>query len=184
MRCCRCFSFAILLTVLAAMPAGAQEMGFYPVEDLGILDPGSLEVDVNLEGAGIQIALGAMHDQDQRLRDLVSELSRVRVQVGSAKGLDPDLVFDRIDQAKADLEAHGWNRMIQVEEGSSKVYLFSMDAGGGMIAGLTALIHEGAEEVVVVNIAGNIDPVILGSILANAKNLDLSGFVSSDSNDG
>lgn len=184
MRFSRFLISAVLLTVFAAAPVAAQGIGAYPVEELGLIDPDKLDVDINLEGAGIQIALGAMQDQDPRLIDLVSGLTRVRVQVGKAAQLDPSLVIDRINDAKAQLEAKGWMRMIQVEDDSERVYIYSMDSGAGRIAGITALVHEGAEEVVVVNIAGDLDPILLGSMLANMGEMDLSGFMLPKPEDG
>jgi hypothetical protein len=177
MRFSRFVVSAVLLTVFAASPVAAQGTGAYPVEELGLLDPDNLEVDINLEGTAIQIAVGAMQDQDPRLVDLVSGLTRVRVQVGRAAKLDPSLAIQRINDAKAQLEAKGWNRMVQVEEGSESIYIYSMDSGGGRIAGITALVQEGAEEAVVVNIAGDLDPILLGSMLANMGEMDLSGFM-------
>jgi len=173
-----------LLALCAAAPSAAQGIGVYPVEELGLLESDNLEVDINLEGTAIQIAIGAMQDQDPRLIDLVSGLTRVRVQVGEASKLDPGVFIDRINDAKAQLEAKGWIRMIQVEEDTERIYLYSIDSGNGMIAGITALVHEGTEEVVVVNIAGEIDPILLGSMLAGMGEMDFSGFMPPGSDDG
>lgn len=184
MRFSRIFISALLLTAAAAAPAAAQGLGVYPVEELGLLDPDSLVVDINLEGVAIQIAVGAMQDQDPRLVELVSGLTRVRVQVGPAAKVDPALFIDRINDAKAQIEAKGWMRLIQVEEDTERIYLFSLDSGNGRIAGITALVHEGTTEVVVVNIAGDLDPILLGRMLANMGDMDFSGFMSSESDDG
>lgn len=168
---------AILLFGLAAATAGAQDAGRYPVEDLGLLDPTDIDVDINLEGASLQIAAGALQDQDPKLLELVSGLSRVRLQVGSIDHLDPSAVLDRIATAKQQLEARGWIRIIQVEEGNERTYVYSMDSPEGRIAGLTALVADGDEEGVVVNIAGDIDPVLLGSVMARMGDLDLSAIM-------
>lgn len=183
MRSTKLFIPAVLICCLFAVPVAAQGLGYYPVEDLGILDPGSLEVDVNLEGSTIQIAVGAMQDQDPRIRDLVSNLTRVRVQVGPAAGLDPDLISDRIAGATAQLESQGWVRIISVEDGDEMVYVYSIDGSDGMIAGLTALVSDGADEVVVANIAGSIDPVLLGSVMSKVGELDFDDFMVMDSDD-
>ena len=61
---------AVLLLALAVGPALARERGYYPVEDLGIIDPGNLEVDVNLEQSTLLIAVGAMQEQDPKLMEL------------------------------------------------------------------------------------------------------------------
>jgi len=183
MRFTKFFIPAILLCCFATIPVEAQGLGYYPVEELGILDPGNLEVDINLEGSTLQIAAGAMQDQDPRIKELVTGLSRVRVQVGHAEGLDPAMVADRIAGAADQLESQGWTRIISVEDGSEKVYVYSIDGSDGTIAGLTALVSDGGEEVVVANIAGNIDPVLLGSAISNMHNMDLSQFIPADSDE-
>jgi len=89
--------------------------GYFPIEELGILDPGQLEVDVNLEGAMLQLAAGAMEEEeeDAALVDLVTNLKRVRVQVGSIEKADPGAVASRIDDAVSRLEASGWDRIVR-----------------------------------------------------------------------
>ena len=183
MRFTKIFIPTVVLCFFIAIPVAAQGLGYYPVEELGILDPGALEVDINLEGTTLQIAAGAMQDQDPQLRKLVSNLTRVRVQVGSAQGLDGGLVSQRIDDAVAQLEAKGWARIISVEDGGEKVYVYSIDVGDGTIAGLTALVNAGDEEIVVANIVGSIDPVLLGSAMSKMHTMDLSQFMPSDADD-
>lgn len=115
---------------------------------------------------------GAMQDQDPRLRDLVSNLSRVRVQIGTAEGIAPELIADRIAEAVTQLESRGWVRIISVENGDEMVYVHSIDGGDGTIAGLTALVSDGGDEVVVANLAGSIDPILLGSVMSKVGELD------------
>ena len=174
---------AFVLFVLVTGPAAGQGLGYFPVEELGIVDPANLEVDINLEGSTLQIAAGAMQDQDPRVRDLVSNLTRVRVQVGSSEGRDPIIVAERIAAAAAQLEAQGWSRIISVEDDGDKVYVYSIDRGDGTIAGLTALVGSEDEEVVVANIAGSIDPVLLGAAMSRMHTMDLSQFIPADGDD-
>ena len=53
-----------------------------------------------------------------------------------------------------------------------RVYLYAVESAG-KIAGLTAFANEGGEEVVVVNIVGDIDPQTLGRLLANLNDFDI-----------
>ena len=177
------FKPACLMAVLfslATVGVAAQGLGFYPVEELGILEKGNLDVDVNLEGSSLLIAAGAMEDQDPRLKELVSSLTRVRVQVGSVEGIDPAVVADRIAGAVIQLESQGWTRVVRVENGFEQVYVYSMDGGNGTIAGLTALVNDGGDEAVVANIAGAIDPVLLGSMMTRLGDIDFDKFMPDD----
>jgi len=171
-------SIAIALCTVAAMPLFAQTPGVYAVEDLGLVDPNALEVDVNLEGTTLQIAAGAMQDQDPRLVELVTNLSRVRVMVGKASDLIPAEAKERIDGAVAQLESRGWSRIMRIADGNELVNIYSLDGGDGNIAGLTAFVSGEGDEAVVVNIAGSIDPVLLGSVLGRLGQLDLDELMS------
>ena len=173
---------ALLLLSTTVIPAAAQsDLGYFPVEGLGVLDQEDLEVDVNLHGSTLLIAAGALEAQDPRLKELVSSLTRVRVQVGNAERLDPQIVADRIAGAVAQLEAQGWVRIASVDSDGEKIYIYSIDGSDGNVAGLTALVSEGTEEVVVANLAGSIDPVLLGTMISHLGELDFDPFRASDS---
>lgn len=175
---------ALLVLSTTVIPASAQsDLGYFPVEELGILDQEDLEVDVNLQGSTLLIAAGALEDQDPRLKELVSSLTRVRVQVGNSERLDPQIVADRIAGAVSQLEAHGWVRIASVESDGEQIYVYSIDGSDGNVAGLTALVSDGAEEVVVANLAGSIDPVLLGTMISHLGEMDFDQFMSSDSSD-
>ena len=68
------------------------QSGYYPIEEMGIFADGDLEVDVDLSGAMLQVAAGAMENQDESLAELVANLERVRVQVGSPSRLGASAV--------------------------------------------------------------------------------------------
>jgi len=177
-------SLALSLIAVAVIPAAAQDtIGVYYVEDLGILDPADLEVDINLEGSTLKIAAGAMQDQDPRLQELVSSLTRVRVQVGNVEGTNRQVVADRFSDAVAQLEAQGWVAVMRVVTEGEQIYVFSIDGSDGNIAGLTALVNDGEEEAVVANLAGTIDPVLLGSMISHLGEMDFDQFMLGTSDD-
>jgi hypothetical protein len=151
--------------------ASAQS-GYYPIEEMGIFAEGDIEVDVDLSGAMLRVAAGAMENQDESLAELVANLERVRVQVGAPSGVDAATVAQKMAAAQATLGGAGWQKILSVEEDSEQVYLYALERAGN-IAGLTAFVNEGGEEVVVVNIVGDINPETLGRLLANMKDFDL-----------
>ena len=165
---------SVLIVVLVGF-GGAQasaQSGFYPIEEMGIFAPGDLEVDVDLSGAMLQVAAAAMENQDPSIVEFVSNLERVRVQVGVPSTVDAAAVAQKMGDAHATLGGAGWQTILSVEEGSEQVYLYAIESAGN-IAGLTALVNEGGEEVVVVNIVGDIDPQTLGRLLAHLGDLDI-----------
>jgi len=164
----------VMLAVFVGF-GGAQasaQSGYYPIEEMGIFADGDLEVDVDLSGAMLRVAAGAMENQDERLAELVANLERVRVQVGAPSGVDAATVAQTMAAAQATLVGAGWQKILSVEEESEQVYLYALESGGN-IAGLTAFVNEGGEEVVVVNIVGDINPETLGRMLVHMDDFDL-----------
>ena len=57
------------------------------------------------------------------------------------------------------------------------MYLFGIESGGS-INGLTVLVSDGGEEIVVANLVGTIDPVVLGRMLATIDKMpDFEGLL-------
>jgi len=173
----------VLMAVFAAPAAGQSRLGVFAVEDLGIVDPDHLEIDIDLEGTTLQIAAGAMEDQDPRLMELVSNLTRVRVQAGNVEAADRRIVADRVVAAAAELQRTGWRQLIRVENADESIFIFSVDGPDGTIAGLTALVSDGGKEAVVANLAGSIDPVLLGSVMGRLGDMDFDQIITAVSDD-
>ena len=135
------------------------------------------EVDNNIEGMMLEVAAGAMEQESPDLAEMVSQLERVRVQVGAPEGADAAAVTASFNAAVSRLETSGWKRILSVEEDEEQVYIFAREMEG-TIAGLTVLVNDSAEEIVVVNIVGNIDPRVLGRLIANMDEMpDLDQFM-------
>jgi hypothetical protein len=166
----------VLLAGTAAAQTGAAHPGYYPIEEMGIFAKGDLEVDVDVSGAMLQVAAGAMEEQEESIAELVANLDRVRVQVGAPSGVDAAAVADKMSGASAKLAGAGWNKIFSVEEGDEQVYLWALEQGGNIV-GLTAFVNEGAKEVVVINVAGNIDPRTLGRMLSHLHDFDIEALM-------
>jgi len=167
----------IALSGLAAAQAGAGHPGYFPIEEMGVFAEGDLEVDINLEGAMLEVAAGAMDQESPDLAEMVSQLERVRVQVGAPEGVDEAAVTANFDDAVSRLEASDWKRIVSVEEEDEQVYIYAREIEGA-IAGLTVLVNDSGEEIVVVNIVGNIDPRVLGRLIATMDEMpDLEQFM-------
>ena len=101
---------------------------------------------------------------------LVTGLERVRLQVGSPKTADPAAIAASFESAVSTMEGKGWKRILSVVDEEERVLLFARE-DGGTIAGLTLLVSDGGEELVLVNVVGAIDPVLLGRVIAKADQL-------------
>ncbi len=173
---------AVLVVALAGTAAaqgGDSHPGSYPIEDMGLLKASELEVNIDLAGPVLEVAAGALREEgeDADLSQLVSQLERVRVQVGPAESSQLERVAASFDEAIHAMESAGWKRFLAVADGEDRVYLFALQRGE-LITGLTALVHEDGDEIVLANVAGAIDPTVLGRVLAKIGDLpNLSRFV-------
>ena len=159
-----------------SMAAQGAEPGYYPIEEMGVFEPGELEVDIDLQGAMLQVAAGAMQQEgaeglDADLAELVQSLNRVRVQVGEPEAADPSSVSDRIVRAVDELVSTGWHQILKVEEDDELVVFFALESGG-RIQGLTGMVSEEGDEVVLINLVGDVDPVLLGRCLSKMHRFD------------
>lgn len=166
---------AVMLMTGASVFAqvGADHPGYFAIEEMGILAQDDLEVDVDLQGAMLQVAAGAIAEDesdDTDLSALVASLERVRVQVGSPQRVDTSALEFSFQDAIAKLESAGWYRILRVVEDEEQVHLYARE-GEGRIVGLTVLVNDGGDEVVLVNIVGDIDPVVLGRALSDMDKL-------------
>lgn len=169
----------VLMTAGAAAQSASEHPGYFPIESMGLVDAGALDVNIDLEGPMLQVAAGAMQEEGEsaELTGLVSQLERVRVQVGPLRAADASAAAASIAAAASRMESEGWKRILSVVESDEQVYLFARQSGE-LISGLTVIVNDGGDEVVLVNVAGAIDPVLLGRLLANLDDLpDFSSYV-------
>jgi hypothetical protein len=161
--------------LLAASPGLAQSVGslpgYFAIEELGVFAGGELEVDIDLRGAMAKLISAAAASEDPGFSAAMDKIHRIRVQVGSVADRDPSGVRAVIDGAVTRLEGAGWYRMITVRDEGESVNVLALE-GGGLLRGLSVLVHDGDDEVVLVNIAGDMDPELIGSLISNIDQLD------------
>jgi hypothetical protein len=154
----------------AVAQVGRSHPGYYPIEEMSVLAPDEIEVSVDLQGAMLQLAAGALQqdDQDPDIAALVSKLERVRVLVGEPEVQDTAGIAARFDDAIAKMVSSGWGKILSVEQDEDERVVLLARESEDTIVGLTVLVSDGGEEVVLVNIVGTIDPELLGRVVAKA----------------
>ena len=55
----------LLMCGSAMAQVDSSHPGYFPIEEMGILAKDDLEVDINLEGAMLQVAAGAMQEEGE-----------------------------------------------------------------------------------------------------------------------
>jgi hypothetical protein len=176
MRRAQAVTVVAITMCLCSVAAEGADRGYYPIEEMGVFEPGELEVDIDLQGAMLQVAAGAMQNEDAEgfdadMAQLVQSLHRLRVQVGEPESADPSAVGERILGAVDNLTATGWHQILKVEEDDELVVFFALESGG-RINGLTGMVSDGGEEVVLINLVGDVDPVLLGRCLSKMDRFD------------
>jgi Domain of unknown function (DUF4252) len=164
-----------LLFLLPALLAAADEEtalknhpGYFPLEELGILDEEQLTLEVNLHAPMLKLVAAATRKGDPDFSQLVEGLQAVRVRIASLAGLDPGKV--RADAARAGrwLKERGWQTIVRTRDGDDQIHIYLREIDGGIV-GLAILAFE-EDEATAINIAGPIDLTKLGSL---ARKLDI-----------
>jgi hypothetical protein len=165
---------AVALLAVASI-AGAQAVeglpGYVDLEQLGLFAGGEVEVDIDLRGSMAKIVAAATSEEDPEFSAAMEKIQRIRVQVGSAGELDATAVRSAIDAATKRLEQSGWYRMVSVRDEEESVHVLALE-NSGVLQGLTAFVQDGSGEVVLVNIAGEMSPEMIGSLVSNIDHLE------------
>ena len=128
-------------------------------------------MNINLAGAMLQALASSAEGGDSDLAQLVREVTRVRVLVGPVRAGESAALAATLRTAVDRLESEGWNRLVSIREGGSEeVAVLSLE-GGGLIRGLTVLVLDG-DEAVLVNLVGEMRPEAMGRLLGSLDSLD------------
>jgi len=166
----------VALLIAAAALASAQtpverEPGYVGVESLGLLDPGSVEVNINLTGAMLQALASSSQRSDTDLATLLQDVQRVRVLSGPVPAGDVAALVAKLHAAVVRLESEGWIRLVSIhEKDDEEVAVLSLESGS-LIHGIAVLVLDG-DEAVVVNVVGSMRPEVLGRLLGSLDSLD------------
>lgn len=164
-----------VVLVAAAAIAGAQAVeslpGYVDLEQLDVFAGGQVEVDIDLRGSMAKIVAAATAEEDPEFSAAMEKIQRIRVQVGSAGDRDAAAVRSAIDTVTKRLEQSGWYRMVSVRDDEESVHILALE-NAGVIRGLTAFVQDGSGEVVLVNIAGEMSPEMIGSLVSNIDHLE------------
>jgi len=157
----------VLLLTLAA----------FMLSSCGITAPRSNEGFANLDSPGISdtdrtmsLSLGrttlrfaaSFLDDDPETQALLRRLDGVRIRIYEVNG-NTDRIAQNFDRMGTRLANDGWQPVMLVREEGELVQMFSKSSSRGM-QGLT-IVSADDEEVVVVNVMGNIQPEYFGDLM-------------------
>ncbi|MEE8526845.1 MAG: DUF4252 domain-containing protein [Thermoanaerobaculia bacterium] len=146
-----------------------EHPGYFPLEELGILDAEKLTLEVNLHAPMLKLVAAATRGADPDFSQLVEGLEAVRVRIAPLADLDPEKVRANIARAGRWLRERGWQTIVRTQDGDEQIHIY-LRQEGNEILGLAILALDEGGEATVINIAGPIDLSKLGSL---AQKLDI-----------
>jgi len=133
--------------------------GFVDFRKMDISGGKEPKVEVNLKGSLLGLAARIASDEEPELSSTLMSLEGIRVEVYDAEDRSPDTYSQKLAETAKSLETKGWETIVRVNDKGDQVYIAvkADNADGSKIVGLVVLAAEEDDEIVLVNIVGNID---------------------------
>jgi hypothetical protein len=146
--------------LICGVCATARAQGYFDFDSIpGVPDEPTVQVDLNQ--AIIGFALGAARVSEPEAAEMLEGIEGIRVRVYESL-VDVGAVESFLNEASQRLERDGWQRIVFVQEDDDRVRVYArMD--GQIMNGMTIMVLD-SSEAVFVNIAGRIEPEMLGHI--------------------
>ncbi len=162
-------------TLCVAMSAAVWAEDLPPGQvDFGAFSPPSGDgefVEVNLPPSLISLAASLVEKDEPDVAKLLNGLKRVRVNVIGLDENNRAEIQKRAQKVRHDLTSKGWERIVAAQEKGQDVGIYLKMTDKGAVQGLVALVMDGKEHAVFVNIVGEIKPEQV-SMLGEKLHLD------------
>ncbi|HKW28767.1 MAG TPA: DUF4252 domain-containing protein [Verrucomicrobiae bacterium] len=144
----------VSFNVLAGPPAGQVDFGkFTPPGD------GGQFVEIQINSNLLSLAAQVVEKQQPEAAKLLRGVQLVHVNVVGLTDENRAGMTKRVRQIRQNLDAQGWdhNVVVQGKDGQD-VGIYTKTRGGEALAGLTITVIDAKEQVVLINIVGDIRP--------------------------
>ena len=148
------FAAGISFNVLAGPPPGQVDFGkFTPPGD------GGQFVEVQINSNLLSLAARTVEKQQPDAARLLRGVQLVRVNVIGLTDENRAEMTKRVQRIRHDLDAQGWDHNVTVQEKNGEdVGIYTKTRGGEALAGLVVAVIDPKDEVVLINIVGDIRP--------------------------
>jgi len=152
-----------MVTVAAAQSDMAKDLrdhpGFVDFRSMDISAGKEPKVEVNLKGSLLGLAARIASDEEPDLASTLSSLDGIRVEVYDAENRKPESYITQLAATAKGLEKKGWETIVRVNDKGDQVYIAvkTDQPNGSKVVGLVVLAAEEDDEIVLVNIMGNIN---------------------------
>jgi len=128
-------------------------------------------VEVNVPSNLISLAARFVQKQDPDVAQLLNGLKLVRVNVIGLDDGNREELHQRAQKVRADLAGKGWERIVAAQEKDQDVSIYLKMAEKSVVQGLVAVVIDGSQHAVFVNIVGDIKPEQI-AVLGEKLNID------------
>ncbi len=158
---------ALLIGGLFAASAQAQDGDFNLDQLTGGLKP---KVNINFGPAMMAGFAESMSSANPDLSTVLGGIQGLRLMVFEDIDDTADLEAE-IDIAVDQLIGSGWSQALQVQEDGEQVDLFMIESGD-FVKGMVLMVRESRDTVVLANVYGDMDPVLVGRLVSSGNMFD------------
>lgn len=130
--------------------------GFFPLDELEILDPEHLSLEINLHAPMLRVVAVATRRSDPEFSALVANLVSVRVRTAPLDEVDPEKVRAGIVRAGRWLRERGWQTIVRSRDDGEQIHVYLRQVDDEIV-GVAVLAINGGTEATALNIVGPID---------------------------
>ncbi len=142
--------------------------------DFGSFSPstgGGEFVEVNLPSSLISLGARLVEKDEPEVAQLLSGIKLVRVNVLALDDNNRADVQKRAQKVRKELAAKGWERIVVAQQKDQDVGVYVKMSDKGAVQGLAAVVMDGKEHAVFVNVVGEIKPEQL-AVLGDKLHID------------
>ena len=166
-------SLAAAPVALAVQPSAepiplVEQPGYVNLDQLVDVDPQAVQLEINLSGALLRLLSAAVEPGEDGLADLLSTLQSITVRIVDGERPEAEVLRGDLTDTVRQLQRGGWQSIVSVRDAGSLHLLVRADEES--IQGLFATFTDEDGGVGLLNIVGEFDPVLIGSL---ARQLDL-----------
>jgi hypothetical protein len=144
----------VSLNVLAGPSPGQVDFGKFTPSD-----GGGEFVEIQIKSNLLSLAAQLVEKQEPAAAELVRSVELIRVNVIGLTDVNRADVVKRVRQIRQDLDTQGWEHNVVVREKNGEdVGIYTKTRGGESLAGLVITVIDPKDEVVLINIVGDIRP--------------------------
>jgi len=158
----RLLSLAIGAATLLAMNTALFAADLLPGQvDFGSFSPpagGGEFIEVNLPTSLISLGARLVEKDEPDVAQLLKGIKLVRVNVLALDDDNRSDIQKRAQKVRKELTGKGWERIVVAQQKDQDVAVYIKMTDSGAVQGLTAVVMDGKEHAVFVNVVGDIKP--------------------------